>query len=83
MAAFVKHDANGNILSFGIMSKPNILIQKTRPGEKLISVAGVEKGFDKKYKILMDGEIAETNLQGDAKLQRRFDKGFPKTAKDN
>lgn len=72
MAAFVKHDKDGNILSFGMMSEDNISIQKTRVGEQIKQVVSVEKGFDLKYKVQMDDKKkAITTVDGKVKLESR------------
>ena len=72
MAAFVKYDKDGKILSFGMMSEANIAIQKTRPGEFIKQVESVEKGFDAKYKVQMDDKKEPiTTFDGKVKLESR------------
>lgn len=83
MAAFIKHDEDGNILSFGMMSVSNIAIQRTRENEFIKEVDSVEKGFDKKYKVQLDSEKNPIlSMTGKAQLQRRFDRGVPMTEKE-
>ncbi len=72
MAAFVKYDSDGKILSFGVMSESNIAIQRTKKGELIKPVEFVEKGFDLNYKVQMDeNKKAITILDGKAKLESR------------
>ncbi len=81
MAAYIIYDNDGNIKSMLLMSILNAAKQR-KGNDNLAQIDKPEIGLDKKYKVQLDDKNKPIiNMTGTAKLQRRFDRGFPMTEK--